>query len=88
MSQPDKRTPQGKHAILHEALGKTIVIANGLLTTMDELIEIAANHLDAEDAIRFTLLTLGDVTEHLKAVQRAIAKVNVQLAMEVDNPYD
>ncbi|MDE6535872.1 MAG: hypothetical protein K2K82_07685 [Muribaculaceae bacterium] len=88
MAQPDKRTPQGKHAILHEALGKTIVIANGLLATMNQLIEIAANHPDAEEAIRFTLLTLDEVSGELRGVQRAIAKVNAQLAMEVDNPYD
>lgn len=88
MALIDKTTPQGKHAILHEALGKTIVINNGLSEVIAGLVEIAAENPEFEEQIKFTLLTLGDVTEHLKAVQRAIAKVNAQLAMEVDNPYD
>lgn len=87
-SQPDKRTPQGKHTILHDALGKTITIGNGLSEAMKGLIEIAANHPATEDKIQFTLLTLQSVSDKLCSVQRAIARVNAQLAMEVDNPYD
>lgn len=87
-TQPDKRTPEGKHAILHEALGKTITIGNGLSEAMKGLMEIAANHPETDDKIQFTLLTLQSVSDKLCGVQRAIARVNAQLAMEVDNPYD
>ena len=88
MAQPDKRTPQGKHSILHQALGKTIVVDNGISEAVDSLTGIASERADMEEVIKFTLLTLNAVRDELKSVQRAIAKVNAQLTMEVDNPYD
>ena len=88
MPNPQLRTPAGKYRLLHEDISNIVILSNGLSEVRDHLVEIAANHPETAEAIRFTLLTLGAVSEQIRAVQRDLISVNLQLAMETDNPDD